>query len=61
MRSIVPGQDRIAAAVADAFHAHVITPGERVVVIAGHPIEGGPRYPTLRLLRVGPAGQPVEP
>jgi pyruvate kinase len=61
MRPVTTGQDRMAAAVADAFHAGVVTSGERVIVIAGHPIEGGPRHPTLRLLRVGPRGQPVEP
>lgn len=61
MRPVIAGQDRMAAAIADAFAAGVVTPGERVVVMAGHPVEGGPRYPTLRLLRVGPTGQPTEP
>lgn len=61
MPPVAPGEDRMAVAVREAFRTGVIAPGEKVVVLAGHPIEGGPRYPTLRLLRVGEAGQLVEP
>lgn len=53
--------DRLAAAVADACHAGAVAVGERVVVLAGHPIEGGPRYPTVRIVRVGPDGASEEP
>jgi pyruvate kinase len=31
------------------------------VVLAGHPIEGGERLPTIRLGRVGEGGRAVEP
>jgi pyruvate kinase len=56
-----PGGDRITTAVKDAFLAGTVQPGERVVVLAGHPIEGGPLYPTVRLARVGANGESVEP
>jgi len=56
-----PGGDRITTAVTDAFRAGTVRPGERVVVLAGHPIEGGPLYPTVRLARVGANGESVEP
>jgi pyruvate kinase len=56
-----PGTDRLTAAVADACAAGAIQPDERVVVLAGHPIEGGPRFPTLRIVRVGPGGTSEEP
>ncbi|MBA4062700.1 MAG: pyruvate kinase [Isosphaera sp.] len=55
------GADRVAAAVTDAFRAGAVAEGERVVVLAGHPIEGGPLFPTLRVVRVGPGGAPGEP
>jgi pyruvate kinase len=55
------GGDRMATAVRDAFAAGTVAAGERVVVLAGHPIEGGPLYPTVRVVRVGAAGESVEP
>jgi pyruvate kinase len=61
MSSTSPGTDRLTAAVADACAAGAIEPDERVVVLAGHPIEGGPRFPTLRIVRVGPGGTSEEP
>ncbi len=61
MRNQAGGMDRIAAAVRDAFHAQAIAAGDRVVAIAGHPIDGGPRHPTVRLVRVGSAGESLEP
>jgi pyruvate kinase len=55
------GGDRMATAVKDAFLAGTLTAGERVVILAGHPIEGGPLYPTVRLVGVGANGESVEP
>jgi len=56
-----PGGDRTAMAVRDAFAAGTVRPGERVVILAGHPIEGGPLYPTVRVVRVGENGESVNP
>jgi len=56
-----PGGDRVATAVKDAFAAGTVAPGERVIVLAGHPVEGGPNYPTIRVVRVGEGGTSVEP
>ncbi|HEX4611712.1 MAG TPA: pyruvate kinase [Urbifossiella sp.] len=56
-----PGGDRMAMAVRDAFVAGTVRPGERVVILAGHPIEGGPFYPTIRVVRIGGSGESVEP
>jgi len=55
------GGDRMATAVKDAFLAGTVKAGERVVILAGHPIEGGPMYPTVRLVGVGASGESVEP
>jgi pyruvate kinase len=55
------GGDRMATAVRDAFAAGTVQPGERVIVLAGHPIEGGPRFPTVRIVRVGEGGSSTEP
>jgi pyruvate kinase len=56
-----PGDDRLAAAVRDAFAAGAVAAGERVVVLAGHPHEAGPGFPTLRVVRVGEGGASGEP
>jgi pyruvate kinase len=56
-----PGGDRMVNAVKDAFDAGTVRPGERVVVLAGHPVEGGPLAPTLRIVRVGEGGKCEEP
>jgi pyruvate kinase len=61
MTPVAPGGDRIATAVQDAFTAGTLKPGERVVVLAGHPIAGGPRFPTVRVVRVGEGGTSSEP
>ncbi|MFM8274035.1 MAG: pyruvate kinase, partial [Gemmata sp.] len=53
MTPVAPHGDRMATAVRDAFAAGTVKTGERVVVLAGHPIAGGPRFPTLRVVRVG--------
>lgn len=61
MSPTMPYSDRLATAVADACRAGAVTPGERVIVLAGHPIEGGPRFPTVRVVRVGTGGVSEEP
>jgi pyruvate kinase len=53
--------DRMATAVRDAFAAGTVQQGERVIVLAGHPIEAGPRFPTVRVVRVGAGGESTEP
>jgi pyruvate kinase len=55
------GADRIDAAVRAAVAAAAIQPDQRVLVVAGHPIEGGRRLPTIRLVKVGPGGESLEP
>ncbi|MCS6864976.1 MAG: pyruvate kinase [Gemmataceae bacterium] len=61
MSALEPGHDRMNTAVRDAFGAGTIQAGERVVVLAGHPIAGGRRSPTVRVVRVGDDGTPGEP
>ena len=61
MAPLAAGSDRLAAAVRDAFAAGVVRPGDRVVVLAGHPTEGGLRFPTVRVVRVGEEGTALEP
>jgi len=38
-----------------------VIPGNLVIVLAGHPIEGGEGFPTVRVVRVGPDGRSIEP
>ena len=56
-----PGDDRLTAAVQAAFAAGAVKAGDRVVVLAGHPVEGGKNLPTIRLTRVGDGGAAEEP
>jgi len=55
------GADRLSAAVRAAFEAGAVRAGARVVVLAGHPLQGGERLPTIRLVRVADGGRAVEP
>ncbi|MFO0810387.1 MAG: pyruvate kinase [Gemmataceae bacterium] len=55
------GSDRIEAAVRAAFAAGALAAGQKAIVSAGHPVECGPHLPTIRVVRVGSAGQSVEP
>ena len=55
------GADRIDAAVHAAAAAGAVKVGQRALVLAGHPIEGGPRLPTIRLVQIGDGGSSVEP
>jgi pyruvate kinase len=56
-----PGADRIEAAVQAAFRHGALQAGMLAVVLAGHPVEGGERLPTVRVLRIGPGGQSSAP
>ncbi|MBO0699823.1 MAG: pyruvate kinase, partial [Zavarzinella sp.] len=56
-----PGDDRLSGAVRAAFESGAVRAGARVVVLAGHPVEGGDQLPTIRLARVGDGGRSVEP
>jgi pyruvate kinase len=55
------GADRLEASIRSAFAEGAIYEGQLVVVLAGHPVEGGARFPTIRLVRVGENGQSLEP
>jgi pyruvate kinase len=61
MHPLSPGESRLVSAVRDAFQAGAVAAGERLVVLAGHPLEGGSRLPTLRVVRVGEGGTSLEP
>jgi pyruvate kinase len=61
MSPVVLQTDRLSAAVRDASLAGVVKVGERAVVFAAHPNEGGPRFPTLRVVRIGQGGTSEEP
>ena len=61
MTPTAAGADRMTTAVRDAFAAGTVQLGERIIVLAGHPIEAGPRFPTVRVVRVGEAGTSMEP
>lgn len=55
------GLDRLDEAVRVSHAARAVQEGDRVVAIAGHGIEGAERYPTMRVVRVGPGGRSSEP
>lgn len=57
---LAAGADRIDAAVRAAASHGAVATGQRVVVYAGHPVEGGPRLPTLRVVKAGVNGESVE-
>lgn len=59
--SVTPGDDLLEVAVRTAFQAGQVVPGQRLVCAAGHPIEGAERFPTVRVVRVGDAGQSESP
>jgi pyruvate kinase len=61
MSPAVNHSDRLTTAVVDACRAGAVNAGERVIVLAMHSIEGGPRHPTLRVVRVGTEGMSEEP
>jgi pyruvate kinase len=55
------GDDRLEAAVRAAFLGGAVNAGAVVVVLAGHPVEGGEGFPTIRVVRVGEEGRSYEP
>ncbi|MCS6850849.1 MAG: pyruvate kinase [Gemmataceae bacterium] len=57
---LAPGTDRLDAAVRAAFHSGAVSTGDLAVVVAHHPAEGG-ECPTIRVVRIGPNGQPLAP
>ena len=59
--AIQRGDDRLEAAVRAAFLCDAVKAGALVVVLAGHPIEGGDGFPTIRVVRVGEDGRSCEP
>jgi pyruvate kinase len=61
MSPVVHQSNRLSTAVKDACRAGAVKVGERAIVLAGHPTEGGPRFPTLRVVRVGVDGASEEP
>jgi pyruvate kinase len=56
-----PGEDRLEAAVRAAFEQGAVRAEQLLVVLAGHPVEGGDRFPTIRVVRVGEAGRSLTP
>jgi pyruvate kinase len=58
---VSPGDDRLDAAVRAAYQNGAISSGALAVVLAGHPIEGGEGFPTIRVVRVGADGKAREP
>src|SRR5262249_27353305 len=56
-----PGEDGLEAAVRSAFRPGAVREGDRVVVLAGHAVEGGESFPTIRVVRVGAGGASGEP
>jgi pyruvate kinase len=59
--TIERGDDRLEAAVRAAFQTGAVVAGTLVVGLAGHPIEGGEGFPTIRVVRVGEGGRSCEP
>jgi pyruvate kinase len=59
--AIQPGDDRMAASVRAAFERGAVRAGALLVVLAGHPIEGGQGFPTIRVVRVAEDGTSCEP
>ncbi len=57
----LPGEDRLQLFVRAAFAHGAVRPGDRVVLLAEHAVEGGGRFPTLRVVRVGEGGRSCEP
>jgi pyruvate kinase len=55
------GDDRLSGALRAAFAAGAVASGQCVILVAGHPVEGGARLPTIRFVRVGADGNPTEP
>jgi pyruvate kinase len=61
MSPVPDGHDRISGAIRDAFRAGAVRVGDRVVVLSGHPVAGGGKLPTIRVVRIGEGGESSEP
>jgi pyruvate kinase len=59
--TVETGADRLEAGVQSAFFHKAVEAGDLVVVLAGHPIEGGEPVPTLRVVRIGAGGRSCAP
>ena len=55
------GANRMSGALSASFAAGAVKVGQCVIILAGHPAEGGPHVPTIQFVRVGEGGQPSEP
>jgi pyruvate kinase len=53
--------DRLAGVVQAAYRAGAVGAGALVVVLAGNPVAGSGRFPTIRVVRIGSAGESGEP
>jgi len=58
--SIHEGNNRISDALRAAFDAGAVKVGQCAIILAGHPIEGGPHLPTIQFVRVGEGGTATE-
>ncbi len=61
LEGVESSPDRLAEVVQAAYRAGAVGAGALVVVLAGNPVEGGGRFPTIRVVRVGSAGESCEP
>ena len=61
MPALGDGESRIMTSVRAAFEAGAVKAGDRLVAIAGRPLQGGQHQPTIRVVRVGPAGESLSP
>jgi pyruvate kinase len=55
------GDNRMSGALRAAFQAGAVTPGQLAIILAGHPVEGGPHTPTIQFVRVGEGGTALTP
>src|SRR5262249_42509046 len=55
------GEDRLEAAVRAAFVHKAVKGGDLAVLLAGHPVESGERFPTIRVVRVRADGSSAAP
>jgi pyruvate kinase len=59
--NLSPGDDRLNSAVRAAFAKGALKVGDLAVLLAGHPVEGGEHFPTIRVVRVGVGGRSCSP
>jgi hypothetical protein len=55
------GDPHLRTAFKSAFAARIVKTGQGVILLAGHPIEGGDCLSPIRFVWVGTGGNPVEP